>query len=150
MVQGGGGLRFALEAREGVGIFGDIIGEEFEGDVAVEANVFGFVDDAHAAAAKFLEDAVVGDGVADEGVGVRHSAAILGCVLRLSQRIEVFLSKLLRNVPFLTSIEMSPFFVLYFFLLFSAVALEKVLASKPQERRSSSRSTYGMLAWPGA
>src|SRR3974390_2566906 len=36
---------------------------------------------------------------------------------------------------------MSPFFVLYFFLLFSAVALEKVLASKPQERRSSSRST---------
>ena len=60
------------------------------------------------------------------------------------------MSKLLRNVPFLTSIEMSPFFVLYFFLLFSAVALEKVLASKPQERRSSSRSTYGMLAWPGA
>jgi hypothetical protein len=27
----------------------------------------------------------VGDGLADEGVGVRHSAAILGCVLRLSQ-----------------------------------------------------------------
>jgi len=67
-----------------------------------------------------------------------------------SQRICRGMSKLLRNVPFLTSIEMSPFFVLYFFLLFSAVALEKVLASKPQERRSSSRSTYGMLAWPGA
>ena len=54
------------------------------------------------------------------------------------------LSKLVRNVPFLTSIEMSPFFVLYLFLLLSAVALEKFLASKPQERRSSSRSTYGI------
>jgi hypothetical protein len=31
----------------------------------------------------------VGNGLADEDVGVRHSAAILGCVLRLSQRIEV-------------------------------------------------------------
>ena len=40
---------------------------------------------------------------------------------------------------------MSPFFVLYLFLLLSAVALEKFLASKPQERRSSSLSTYGIL-----
>jgi len=39
---------------------------------------------------------------------------------------------------------MSPFFVLCLFLLLSAVALEKFLASKPQERRSSSRSTYGI------
>src|SRR6516164_8451385 len=54
------------------------------------------------------------------------------------------MSKVVRNVPFLTSIEMSPFFVLYLFLLLSAVALEKFLASKPQERRSSSRSTYGI------
>jgi len=36
-----------------------------------------------------LQDAVVGDGLADEGVGLRHSAAIIGLVLRLSQRIEV-------------------------------------------------------------
>ena len=76
MVQGGGGLRFALEAREGLVIFGDIIGEEFEGDVAVEANVFGFVDDAHAAATEFFDDAVMGDSLADEGVGVSHSADI--------------------------------------------------------------------------
>src|SRR5215469_10167858 len=43
-----------------------------------------------------------------------------------------------------SSLEMSPFFVLYLFLLLSAVALEKFLFSKPQERRSSSRSTYGI------
>ena len=57
--------------------------------------VFGLVDHAHSTAAKFLEDAIVGDGLADKGVGVRHCAAILGCVLRLSQRIEVFRVKAL-------------------------------------------------------
>jgi hypothetical protein len=31
----------------------------------------------------------VGDGLPSEGVGLRHSGAILGCVLRLSQRIAV-------------------------------------------------------------
>jgi len=40
---------------------------------------------------------------------------------------------------------MSPFFVFVPLLLLSAVALEKFLASKPQERRSSSLSTYGIL-----
>ena len=49
----------------------------------------GLVHYTHATAAKSFEDAVMGDGLADEGVGLRHSAAILGCVLRLSQRIGV-------------------------------------------------------------
>ena len=31
----------------------------------------------------------MGDGLADEGVGVRHSRAILGCAHRLRQRIAV-------------------------------------------------------------
>jgi hypothetical protein len=31
--------------------------------------------------AKLFDNAVVRDGLADEGVGVRHGAAILGCVL---------------------------------------------------------------------
>ena len=38
---------------------------------------------------KFLDNAVVRERLPDENVGVRHGAAILGCVLRLSQRIEV-------------------------------------------------------------
>ena len=32
--------------------------------------------------AQLLDYAVVGDGLADEGVGVRHSAVILGCDVR--------------------------------------------------------------------
>jgi len=42
----------------------------------------GLVHYTHATAAKSFEDAVMGDGLADEGVGLRHSAAILGCDLR--------------------------------------------------------------------
>ena len=56
-----------------------LVREEFQRHVAAQAGVFGFVDNTHAAAAQLLDDAVVGDGLADEGVGVRHSAAILGC-----------------------------------------------------------------------
>ena len=44
--------------------------------------VFGLVDHAHSTAAKFLEDAIVGDGLADKGVGVRHGA-VQACVVGL-------------------------------------------------------------------
>ena len=46
--------------------------------------------------AQLLDDAVVGDGLADDGVGVRHSAAILGCDLRQvneSHRFERWIRK---------------------------------------------------------
>ena len=65
MVQGRCGLGFAAEAFEGLGISGDFVGQELEGDEAMKASVLGFVDHAHAAAAEFFEDAVVGDGLAD-------------------------------------------------------------------------------------
>ncbi len=67
VVQSGGGLGFALEAGEGLRVGGDIFGEEFEGDETAEAGVFGFVDDAHAAAADFFGDGVVGEVLADQG-----------------------------------------------------------------------------------
>jgi len=50
-----------------------------------DANVFCFVDDAHAAT-EFFDDAAMGDSLADEGVGVSHSAAILDCTCAASQR----------------------------------------------------------------
>jgi len=87
VVQCGGRLRFPLKPGKCLRVLRHIVSEEFQRNVAVQPRIFGFVHDAHPAAAKFLEDAVVGDGLADEGVGIRHSAAILGCVLRLSQRI---------------------------------------------------------------
>ena len=49
-----------------------VFGQEFQGDEAVEEGVFGFVDDAHSAAAESFEDAVVRDGLSDERVWVGH------------------------------------------------------------------------------
>jgi hypothetical protein len=49
MIQGGGCFGFTTEAFEGLAIASGFFGEEFEGDEAVEASVFGFEDDAHAA-----------------------------------------------------------------------------------------------------
>jgi hypothetical protein len=64
MVQGGGSLGFALEARERLRVFGYVFGQKLEGDEAIELHVFGFVDHTHAAATELLDDAVVRDGLA--------------------------------------------------------------------------------------
>ena len=67
MVQRGGGAGFTLKAFESLRIVGDVIGKKFESDEAAELRVFGFVDDAHSAAAEFFDDAVVRDCLADQG-----------------------------------------------------------------------------------
>jgi hypothetical protein len=48
-------------------IGGDIFGEEFEGGEAMKASVFGFIDDAHAAATEFCGDVEVGEILTDHG-----------------------------------------------------------------------------------
>ena len=68
MVQRRSGFGFAPEALQRLGIVGYFIGKKFKRDEAVQARVFGLVDDAHAAATEFFEDAVVRDGLSDEGL----------------------------------------------------------------------------------
>ena len=70
MVEGRSGARLAAEALQGLGIVGDIIGQELQGDKTMQPGVFRLVDDAHAAAAKLLDDAVVRDGLANHGVAL--------------------------------------------------------------------------------
>ena len=65
MVQARSGLGFAAKAAKGVRIVGDIIGKELEGDEAVQAQIFGLVDDAHPAATEFFNHFVVRDSLAD-------------------------------------------------------------------------------------
>ena len=72
VIEGGSGAGFAMEALDGLGIIGNVVGEEFEGDVAAEAGVLGFVDHAHPAAAEFFLDGVMRDGTADGRGSVRH------------------------------------------------------------------------------
>ena len=58
-IEGGGGLGFLHEAAAAVGIAGVIGAENFEGDDAIEFEVFGFIDLAHAAGANFLQDLIL-------------------------------------------------------------------------------------------
>jgi hypothetical protein len=65
MVKGGSGAGFATKTLQCLGILRHIVGEKFKGDKSTERDVFGLVNHAHAAAAEFLEDAVVRDGASD-------------------------------------------------------------------------------------
>ena len=65
VVQCGCGLGLALKAGERLRVAGYFIGKEFQGYEAMQARVFGFINHAHAAAAEFLDDAIVGNGLAD-------------------------------------------------------------------------------------
>ena len=46
-------------------VAGNLFGQEFEGDEAMQARVFRFVDHAHPAAAELLDDAIMRDGPPD-------------------------------------------------------------------------------------
>jgi len=59
------GLGFALKAGERLRVACNVLWQEFEGDEAVQPGVLGFVDHAHPATAKFLDDAVVRDDPVD-------------------------------------------------------------------------------------
>jgi hypothetical protein len=58
-------LGFALKAGKRLRITGNLLGQELEGDKAMQPSVLGLVDDAHAAASEFLDDTVVRDGLAE-------------------------------------------------------------------------------------
>ena len=65
MIQGRSCLCFALEAGQGLRILDDGIGQELQGDEAMQAEVLGLVDDPHAATTEFLDNPVMRDGLAD-------------------------------------------------------------------------------------
>ena len=86
MVQGGGGFGFAAKTFEGLGVAGQIFGQEFQCDKAVEARVLCFVDDAHASATKFFDDAVMRDGPVDEGLRIVHVPRMVSASASWCQR----------------------------------------------------------------
>jgi hypothetical protein len=45
-------------------VVGNVVGKEFQRDVAAQAPILCFVNDAHSSPAQFFQDAVVGDGLA--------------------------------------------------------------------------------------
>ena len=79
MVQGGCGLSFSLEAREGLRVFRDVVRQEFQCYETVETDILGFVHDAHATAAEAFQDAIVREGLVKERIVAGHVEDILGC-----------------------------------------------------------------------
>src|SRR5262249_46257485 len=63
MIEGGCGAGFAAKTFEGLRIAGEVVGEEFERDRAIQATVECLVDHTHSAGAEFFRDAKVRDGL---------------------------------------------------------------------------------------
>src|ERR1700730_12790931 len=63
MVQGRCGLSFALEAFQRLRVMRQVVWQELQRDKTVESRIFRLVDNAHTAAAEFLDDSVMRDGL---------------------------------------------------------------------------------------
>ena len=50
MIERRGGAGFAAEPLDGLGVLGNVVGKEFQGNATTEAGVGGFVDHAHSTA----------------------------------------------------------------------------------------------------
>ncbi len=78
MIEGGGGARFAAETVNGLRVLRNAVGQKFQSNAAAEARVPRFVDYTHAPASEPIEDLVVSDGAANQGLGVHSRPLILG------------------------------------------------------------------------
>src|SRR6185436_1153056 len=85
MVQRRGDSRFAPEAFERLGVRGQLGRQELERDLTAEPDVFGAVDDAHAAAADAFENPIMTDSGADHC----NCAAMLPRLIQLSRRTAI-------------------------------------------------------------
>jgi hypothetical protein len=65
MIQRGRGSGLAPKAFQGLLVVSYILGQEFQGHQTAEFCVLSFEDDSHAAASKFIYDAVMRDSLAD-------------------------------------------------------------------------------------
>jgi hypothetical protein len=69
MIQRGGGLGLALKTCQRARIARNFRREKLEGHEAVQPRVLGLINHAHSATAELLQNAIVGDSLADERVG---------------------------------------------------------------------------------
>src|SRR5256885_5533526 len=82
MVESGCRTSLATETFQGLGILSYFFRQELQSHESAKARVLGLIDNTHAAAAEFLNDAVVRDGLAD------HSQMGSSCrfILRMLHR----------------------------------------------------------------
>ena len=77
MIQRGRGASLALEPAQRLPVASQFVRQELERDEATEPGVLRFVNHAHSAAAELLDDAVVGEGLADQGIGASGALSVL-------------------------------------------------------------------------
>ena len=65
MIQGGSGPRFPAKPFQHRRVLGDQLGQKFKRHHPAQLGVLGLVNHTHPAAAEFLDDAVVRDGMAN-------------------------------------------------------------------------------------
>ena len=83
MIQGGRGLGFALETRQGLGVVGHIVGQELQGHKPLETGVFSLEDHSHPTTTEFFNDAVMRDYRVEHGAKVEaNGCLIIGLTLR--------------------------------------------------------------------
>jgi hypothetical protein len=101
MIQRGDCLGFALKAAEGLLVAGNFVGKKLQSDEAFQARVFGFVNNAHTSAAEIFDDAVMGDGEANQGRAVSHASAILDCgpvQVKAAGKVQCYISRLRKQI----------------------------------------------------
>jgi hypothetical protein len=87
MVEGRGSTSLAAKAFQRLRVLRHIVGQEFESNEATEVSVLGLVNNTHPAAAQFLDDAVVRDGLADQPRdGLQSSGRNVRVAAQASQR----------------------------------------------------------------
>lgn len=75
VIQRRGGAGFALESLDGLSVPGVILGEEFQGNPVSQPCILGFENDAHPAAAEFVNNPVVRNRGANHQMGICPEAA---------------------------------------------------------------------------
>ena len=78
MIEGKGSTNLSPESFQRLRVFGEVHGKESQSNDTAKLGVLCLIDHGHAVTAEFLNNAVVRDGLADERLGLRHVAVILG------------------------------------------------------------------------
>src|SRR5712692_5508787 len=73
MIQSRSSASFTAKSFERLRVFCEVFGQKLEGNEAAQLQILRLVDDTHAPATEFFEDAVVRDGLANHGQRLAES-----------------------------------------------------------------------------
>ena len=76
MIERGGSSSFAAKSLDGLRVLRNVVGEEFQRNIAAQARVFGFVNYTHTSTTQFFEDGIVGNGAAYVRGSIGHGRAL--------------------------------------------------------------------------